>query len=93
MFLKTRCNPYKGFRSSHPEVFCEKDVANSFSKFTGKQLLWGLLLIKLQAKKRLQRTRDYLWVLQNFQERLFTEYLRWLLLSLVKKFAINSFYR
>ena len=93
MFLKTRCNPYKGFRSSHPEVFCEKDVVNSFSKFTGKQLLWGLLLIKLQAKKRLQRTRDYLWVLQNFQEHLFTEYLRWLLLSLVKKFAINSFYR
>ena len=55
MFLKTRHNPYKDFRSSHPEVFCEKDVLKSFSKFTGKQLLWGLVLIKLQAKKRLQR--------------------------------------
>ena len=30
MFLKTRCNPYKGFRSSCPEVFCEKDVLKSF---------------------------------------------------------------
>ena len=55
MFLKTRHNPYKGFRSSCPEVFCEKDVLKSFSKFTGKQLLWGLVLIKLQAKKRLER--------------------------------------
>ena len=54
MFLKTRRNPYKGFRSSRPEAFCEKDVLKSFSKFTGKQLLWGLVLIKLQAKKRLQ---------------------------------------
>ena len=24
MFLKTRRNPYKGFRSSRPEAFCEK---------------------------------------------------------------------
>ena len=55
MFLKTRHNPYKGFRSSRPEVFCEKDVLKSFSKFTGKQLLWGLILIKLQVKKRLER--------------------------------------
>ena len=55
MFLKTRRNPYKGFRSSRPEVFCEKDELKSFSKFTGKQLLWSLVLIKLQAKKKLQR--------------------------------------
>ena len=55
MFLKARRNPYKGFRSSHPEAFCEKDVLKSFSKFMGKQLLWGLLLIKRKAKKRLQR--------------------------------------
>ena len=54
MFLKTRRNSYKGFTSSHPEVFCEKDVLKSFSKFTEKQLLLGLVLIKLQAKKRLQ---------------------------------------
>ena len=55
MFFKTRPNPYKGFRSSRPEVFCEKDELKSFSKFTGKQLLWSLVLIKLQAKKKLQR--------------------------------------
>ena len=54
MFLKTRRNPYKDFRSSRPEAFCKKDVLKSFSKFTGKQLLLGLVLIKLQAKKRLQ---------------------------------------
>ena len=55
MFLKTRCNSYKGFRSSRPEAFFEKDVLKSFSKFTAKQLLWGPVLIKLQAKKRPQR--------------------------------------
>ena len=55
MFLKTRRNLYKGFRSSRPEEFCEKDVLKSFSKFTGKQLLWALVLIKLQDKNRLQR--------------------------------------
>ena len=47
MFLKTRRSSYKGFRSSRPEVFCEKDILKGFSKFTGKQLLWGLFLIKL----------------------------------------------
>ena len=55
MFLKTRRSPYKGFRSSRPEAFCEKDVIKSFPKLTGKQLLRGLVLIKLQAEKRLQR--------------------------------------
>ena len=35
MFLKTRHNSYKGFRSSRMEAFCEKDVLKSFSKFTG----------------------------------------------------------
>ena len=55
MFLKTRRSPYKGFRSSRPEVFCGKNVLKNFSKFTRKQLLWGLVLIKLQTKKRLQR--------------------------------------
>ena len=70
MFLKTRCNPYNGFRSSCLEVFCEKDILKSFSKFTGKQLLQVLVLIKLQAKKRLQH-RLFFLVLQNFQEHLF----------------------
>ena len=34
MFLKTRRNPYKGFRRSRPEVFCEKDVLKIHSKTT-----------------------------------------------------------
>ena len=54
LFLKTWCKPYKGFRNSCLKVFCEKDVLKSFSKFTGKHLCWSLVLIKLQAKKRLQ---------------------------------------
>ena len=30
------------FRSSRPEVFCEKGVLRSFTKFTGKHLCQGL---------------------------------------------------
>lgn len=41
-------------RNSLTGMSYEKDF-KSFSKFTGKQLLWALVLIKLQDKNRLQR--------------------------------------
>ena len=91
MFLKTRRNSYKGFRSSLPEAFCEKDVLKSFSKFTGKQLLWGLVLTKLQAKKRLQRRWLSLDIAKFSRTPFFIEYFRWLLLRLVKESAIRRF--
>ena len=35
------------FRSSRPEVFCEKDVLRNFVKFTGKHLCQSLLFNKV----------------------------------------------
>ena len=37
------------YRSSRPEVLCEKGVLRNFTKFTGKHLRQSLFLIKLQA--------------------------------------------
>ena len=33
---------FHDYRSSHPEVFCEKDVVRNFAKFTVKLLWWSL---------------------------------------------------
>ena len=38
------------FRSSRPEVFCEKGALRSFAKFKVKHLWQSLFLIKLQAR-------------------------------------------
>ena len=35
------------FRSTLPELLCEKDVLRNFAKFTGKHLCWGLFFNKL----------------------------------------------
>ena len=32
---------FRQFRSSHPEVFCKKDVLKNFEKFTRKDM-WGV---------------------------------------------------
>ena len=34
-------------RSSHPEMFCEKDVLRNFAKFTGKHLCQSLFFDKV----------------------------------------------
>ena len=39
-------NPYP-FRSSRPEVFCEKGVLRNFAKFTGKHVCESLFLNKV----------------------------------------------
>ena len=43
------CKTFTDYWSSHPEVFCRKDVLRSFAKFTGKHLCQSLFLIKWQA--------------------------------------------
>ena len=52
------------FRSSHPEVFCKKDVLRNFPKFSGKHLRQSLFLIRLQAWDSC--TGVSLWILWNF---------------------------
>ena len=37
------------FRSSRPEVFCEKSVLKNFTKFTGKQLCQSLFFNKVEG--------------------------------------------
>ena len=47
VFQELNYDPLKKFKSSRPEVFCEKGVFKNFKKFTGKNLcesLWWLLL-------------------------------------------------
>ena len=39
----------KTFKSSQPDVLCEKGVVKNFAIFTGKHLCWSLFLIKMQA--------------------------------------------
>ena len=38
---------YTKYRSSHPEVFCEKGVLINFAKFTGKHLCQSLFFNKV----------------------------------------------
>ena len=40
---------HTNIRSSHPEVFCEKDVLKNFSKLTENDLCLGLFLMELQS--------------------------------------------
>ena len=58
-------------RSSHPKVFCKKDVLRNFPKFTGKHLYQSLFLNKLQLYlKKDSGTGVFLWILRNFEEHL-----------------------
>ena len=45
-FLKTILSQYL-FRSSRPEVFCEKGVLRNFAKLTGKHLYLSLFFNKV----------------------------------------------
>ena len=44
--LKICDNPIP-YRSSRPEVFCEKFVLKNLAKFTGKHLCWSLFFNKV----------------------------------------------
>ena len=39
-------------RSSHPEVFCKKDVLRTFAKFTGKHLCLSTSGLQLYQKRK-----------------------------------------
>ena len=62
------------FRINHPRCSVKKDVLKNFVIFTGKNLCWSLLLIKLLALKPATllksdfNTGVFLWILQIFQE-------------------------
>ena len=43
---------FKTYRSSHPEVFCEKGVLRNFTKFIGKQLCQSLFFNKVAGLRR-----------------------------------------
>ena len=38
---------FQAYRSSHPDVFCEKGVLRNFTKFTGKHLCQNLFFNKV----------------------------------------------
>ena len=45
---------YGFFRSSQPEMFYQKGVLKNLKTFTGKQLCWSLILVKLCAAALVQ---------------------------------------
>ena len=74
------------FKSSRPDVFCEKGVLGNFAKFTGKHLCQSLFLMKLQAAPAtlLKKRPCYRCFPVSFAKFLrtafFTKHLWWLLL-------------
>ena len=54
----------KNIRSSHQYFSLKKAVRNNFAIFTGKDLSWSLILIKLQALRtlKLQVFKTNTWV-------------------------------
>ena len=49
------------FRSSHPEVFCEKGVLRNFAKFTGKQLCQSLFFNNIAGLRHATLLKKGLW--------------------------------
>ena len=75
------------YRSSPQRCSFKKVVFKNFAIFTGKRLCWSLLLINLQAWrpetlfKNDSNTGVNLWILRNFWDTYFEDYLRRLLLK------------
>ena len=57
------------------------EVLKNFTNFTGKQLRWSLILIKLKTYKETPTHLLSCKILEILRTRLFTEPLRWLLLG------------
>ena len=49
------------FRSSHPDVFCQKGVLENFSKFTGKHLHQSLFFNKVAGPRPATLLKKRLW--------------------------------
>ena len=78
------------FRSSCPEVFCEKGVLRNFSNFTGKHLCQSLFSNKVAGlkpatllKKRLLHRAFPVNFAKFLRTPFFIEHLRWPLLNIV----------
>ena len=54
---------WETYRSSRPEVFCEKGVLGNFTKFIGKHLCHSLFFNKVAG---LRQQGFFLWILWNF---------------------------
>ena len=59
---------YGYYRSSRPEVFCEKGVLKNFAKFTGNTCARVSFLIKLQAFSTPFLTEHLCWLLLLLQQ-------------------------
>ena len=74
------------YRSSRPQVFCEKGVLRNFTKFTGKHLCQSLFLNKVAACNFIKKETLAQVFSCEFCEisktTFFTEYLWWLLLDI-----------
>ena len=80
IFLINLWTPSKTyFRSSYPEVFCEKGALRNFVKFTGKHPCKSLFFNKVAGLrpvtlfKKGSCTGVFLWILRNFWEHLFLQ--------------------
>ena len=83
MYLKLYIS---NFRSSLPEVLCEKDVLKNFAKFKGKHLCQGLFFTKVFYNSIKEETLAQVFSSEFYEIFKITpflkEYLRWLLLKL-----------
>ena len=77
------------YRSSHPEVFCKKDVLKNLTEFTGKHLCQSLFFNKVAGLKLATLLKKRLWqryfpvnFVKFLRKPISTENLWWLLLSL-----------
>ena len=78
------------YRSSRPELFCEKGALRNFTKFTGKHLYQSLFFNKVAGlrpptllKKRLWQRCFPVRFVKFLRTRFFTEHLWWLLLLII----------
>ena len=87
------------FRSSRPEVFCQKGVLRNFAEFTGKRLCQNLFFSKVAGLRpaTLLKKRPWHWCFPvNFTKFLRTpfyiEHLWWLLLHILCLLRIHHDY-
>ena len=88
------CNsePLKQSKSSRSQIFFETSSLKDFTRFTGKHLCWGLVLIKLQAFRPTTfletPTQVFPVVIVKFlRTAFFIENLRWLLLTVLPQWS------
>ena len=66
----------KMYRSSHRKCFVKKVALKNFAYFTGRQLCWSLLIIKLQTLRPSTQVLFSCEICEIFKETYFEEHLR-----------------